>query len=179
MSSVEHRKHTPVDLRFAIITVSTSRYEMTPEAETPGEAGDGSGRLMRELVERAGYTVASYRLVPDDVNTIRGVVKGVGRVEAVDVLLISGGSGISPRDVTIEAVTPLFVREIPGFGEFFRSLSREEIGLAAILSRATAGVLEDGTVVFCLPGSPGGVQLALEKLILPEVGHLVKHARGG
>jgi molybdenum cofactor biosynthesis protein B len=176
MSSVEHKKHTPQHLRFALLTVSTSRHERAPQAGNPDEAGDGSGRLMMELVEHHGHSVESYQLVPDEKDKITRAVEQAGRV---DVILISGGSGISPQDVTIEAVASLFAKEIPGFGEFFRSLSREEIGLAAMLSRATAGVLEDGTVVFCLPGSPGGVRLALEKLILPEIGHLVKHARGG
>ena len=175
MSSAEHKKHTPIHLKFAIITVSTSRYEKNTRALNPGDTGDGSGKLMIELVEEAGHAVWSYLLVPDQVNKITDAVEKVQK--QVDVIIISGGTGISPMDVTIEAVSPLFIREIPGFGEFFRELSREDIGTAAMLSRAAAGIINKDVIVFCLPGSPDGVRIALTRLILPEIGHLVKHAR--
>jgi len=166
LSAEEHRQYSPRRLGFALITVSDSR---TPETDT-------SGRTMRERVEAAGHTVASTRIVPDDIPQVREAVLAALGAEGVDVVAVSGGTGFSPRDVTIEAATPLFERPIEGFGELFRMLSFTDVGPAAMLSRAAAG-LASGRAIFLLPGSPKAVALALDRLILPEAGHLLGQAR--
>ena len=120
--------------------------------------------------------MVSQGLVPDEGVRIRRAVETALAQPAVDVVLVTGGTGLSPRDVTIEAVFPLFEREIPGFGELFRMLSFAEIGAAAMLSRATAGVVS-GRVIFLLPGSPAALDLALSRLVLPELAHLLAQAR--
>jgi molybdenum cofactor biosynthesis protein B len=114
--------------------------------------------------------------VPDDRSLIERSVRRALRSRRVDAVITCGGTGIGPTDVTIETVQPLLEKELHGFGEIFRRLSYEEIGSAAILTRAIAGVSK-GKAVFCIPGSPHAVSLAVEKLILPEAGHIIKHAR--
>ena len=147
-------------LRCAVITVSDTRTEET----------DRSGGLMRVQLDRHGHEVALYRIVPDEPDVIREVMKKLAGT--VDAVLFNGGTGISRRDGTYEAVSALLDKELPGFGELFRMLSYEEIGAAAMLSRATAGVYGD-TIYFSVPGSLNAVKLALDKLILPELKHLV------
>ncbi|MEM7483169.1 MAG: MogA/MoaB family molybdenum cofactor biosynthesis protein [Acidobacteriota bacterium] len=166
MSVEEHRREGADDLGFLGVTVTSSR----------GESDDVSGALLRRKIGGAGYRwVASHR-VSDDVPAIREItVRGL-EDEAVDVVVLTGGTGFSPADLTVEAVVPLFDRIVDGFGELFRSLSYEEIGPAAMLSRACAG-LARGKAVFALPGSPKAVELALDALILPEVSHLLGQAR--
>ena len=162
----EHRQHAPSTLGFAVITASDSRTR----------ADDTGGRTAAEAIVAAGHRIESRLLVPDDVEAIRNAVaEALGR-PGVDVVLITGGTGVSPRDVTIEAMAPLFEKEIEGFGELFRALSYAQVGSAAMLSRATAGV-RNGRALFLLPGSPKAVALGLEKLILPEAAHLVSQAR--
>lgn len=153
-------------LGFALLTVSDSRNERT----------DKGGELLAALVAEAGHRLASRALVPDEVEAIRGEVRAALAMPDVDVVLVTGGTGLAPRDVTIEAVTPLFEREIPGFGELFRMLSFAEIGAAAMLSRASAG-LNSGRAIFLLPGSPAALELALSRLVLPEIAHLLAQAR--
>ncbi len=116
-------------------------------------------------------------IVPDDTVFIGKYVSRALGSEKVDAIVLCGGTGISPRDVTIEAVRPMLIKTLPGFGELFRKLSFDEVGSAAVLTRALAGVADQGKAVFCIPGSPQAVRLVLEKLILPEVGHILKHAR--
>lgn len=166
MSAEQHRQYSPTRLGFALITVSDSR---TPETDT-------SGRTMRERIEAAGHTVASARIVPDDIPAVREALLAALGADGVDVVAVSGGTGFSPRDVTIEAATPLFERPIEGFGELFRMLSFADVGPAAMLSRATAGMAR-GRAIFLLPGSPKAAALALDRLILPEAGHLLGQAR--
>lgn len=158
----------------AVITVSTSRYGRNRNAKKPQDADDASGGLIISLLEAAGHRICGYMLVSDDTSMIRDAVAALTR--DADAILITGGTGISPRDVTIEAVAPLFEKEIPGFGELFRQKSLASIGTAVMLSRATAGVA-GGTLIFCLPGSPAGVELALSELIIPELGHLMNHIK--
>lgn len=166
MSAEQHRQYSPTRLGFALITVSDSR---TPETDT-------SGRTMRERIEAAGHTVASARIVPDEIPAVREALLAALGADGVDVVAVSGGTGFSPRDVTIEAATPLFERPIEGFGELFRMLSFADVGPAAMLSRATAGMAR-GRAIFLLPGSPKAAALALDRLILPEAGHLLGQAR--
>ncbi len=158
----EHKAHAPAQVSVYVVTCSDSR----------GEAGDESGRVLRETLEGAGHTVCGYKVVKDDPEAIRGVVAEAGQAGARAVLL-TGGTGIGRRDSTVETLRGLFEKELPGFGELFRMLSYEQIGSAAMMSRATAGTY-GGMVLFAMPGSPQAVKLALEALILPELGHAVR-----
>ncbi len=161
-----HRSYAPESVSALVLTVSDSR-----DAES-----DSSGQLIQRALEDAGHTVAGRVIVPDEAPAIREqVLRAIARPD-VDAVLLSGGTGVAPRDKTVETVRPLLDKELPGFGELFRALSFEEIGPASMLSRALAGSA-GRTAVFCLPGSTGGVRTALERLILPELGHLIGQLR--
>lgn len=164
MSTQEHKQAAPSQVRCKVITVSDTR---TPDT-------DKSGKLMMEMLEAAGHKIVDYVIVKDEAEPIRTeVMKGCTNAN-VDVVLTNGGTGIAKRDVTIETVQSIFEKDIPGFGEIFRMLSyTEDIGSAALLSRAAAGVIND-RAVFSTPGSTGAVRLAMEKLIIPEIGHVVR-----
>lgn len=151
-------------LRAALITISDTRTE----------ANDESGQLMRALVEAEGHQVSFYRIVPDEIDAIQAAVKAA--LPEVDFIVTSGGTGMTPRDVTVEACRPLFTKELDGFGDLFRYISYTEIGSGAVMSRATAGSIGPA-MLFCLPGSKGAVRTGLTKLILPEVRHLISHIR--
>jgi molybdenum cofactor biosynthesis protein B len=151
-------------LRAAVLTVSDSRTEATDE----------SGKLMRALIEQAGHPPVVYRILRNDPDAVRATVTEL--IDQVDFLITTGGTGMSPRDLTIEACRPLFTKELEGFGDVFRMLSYTEIGSAAILSRATAGSIGPA-MLFCLPGSQAAVRLAVERLILPEIKHLIAQVR--
>jgi molybdenum cofactor biosynthesis protein B len=166
MSVEQHRRAAPTVLGFALITVSDTR--------TAGD--DVSGRTLADMVRSAGHRVESTGLVPDDVAAIRRVLLQALALDGVDAVVLTGGTGFSPRDVTLDAVGPLLETPIEGFGELFRMLSYQQVGSAAMLSRAAAG-LAGSRAVFLLPGSPKAVALAMEKLILPEAGHLLGQAR--
>jgi molybdenum cofactor biosynthesis protein B len=166
MSAEDHRKAAPSSLGFALITVSDTR--------TAGD--DVSGRTLQEKLQTSGHRVAGTALVPDDAPAIRGAVEAMLAEPAVDVVVTTGGTGFSPRDVTVEAVAPLFEKPVEGFGELFRMLSHRQVGAAAMLSRAAAGLV-GGKAVFLLPGSPKAVALAMDELILPEAAHLIGQAR--
>lgn len=160
-----HRKAAAVSLEIAVITVSDTR---TLETDT-------GGALVIEYLGGAGHTIASRVIVPDDGDAIQAALKDALAAEGIRAIILTGGTGVAPRDVTPDSVEPLLDRALPGFGELFRLLSFEEIGSAALLSRATAG-LASGRVVFVIPGSRGAVRLAMERLILPELGHLAAEA---
>ena len=162
----EHRARGPRRVRCAVLTVSDTRTIET----------DRSGALICELLEQAGHLVAARALVPDEEERVRAQVKEWLNDPAIDVVLCTGGTGLSPRDRTCEAVLPLLDRKIDGFGELFRTLSYEEIGAAAMLSRAIAGT-NGQKAVFVMPGSSGAVRLAMTKLILPELTHLLGQLR--
>jgi len=168
-----HKAQAPRHLGFAVIICSTSRYK---EFSETGRLNDPSGDLIVKILRENGHRVAMRRVVPDDKAQIQRVLMKALKSRKTDVIITSGGTGISKRDVTIEAVKPLVDKELPGFGEIFRALSYREIGSAAVLTRALAGVA-GGKVIFCLPGSPQSVSFALEKIIIPEAGHIIKHAR--
>ena len=163
MSTQEHKQAAPKQVRCKVITVSDTR---TPDT-------DKSGKLMKEMLIEAGHSIVEYVIVKDEAESIKSeVLKGCDNPE-IDVVLTNGGTGIAKRDVTIETVQRLFDKEIPGFGEIFRMLSyQEDIGSAALLSRSAAGVVNDHAV-FSTPGSTGAVRLAMQKLIIPEIGHVV------
>ncbi|WP_066311250.1 molybdenum cofactor biosynthesis protein B [Bacillus sp. FJAT-29814] len=167
MSIQEHRKTAQGSVNCKVITVSDTRDKET----------DKSGRLMMDLLEEAGHRIVEYVIVKDEAEPIKTeILRGCGR-EDIDVILTNGGTGIAKRDVTIETVQALLEKEIVGFGELFRMLSyQEDIGSAAILSRAIAGVVKN-KAVFSTPGSSGAVRLAMNRLILPEIGHVVKEIK--
>jgi molybdenum cofactor biosynthesis protein B len=159
MSVHEHKHHAREHLKAGVITASDTR--------APGT--DTSGALIRELLERAGHQVLYYEIIPDAPERIAAAI--AANLANLDALIVNGGTGIAPRDATIEAVRPLLERELEGFGELFRMLSYQEIGSAAMLSRAIAGI-RDGRFIVALPGSTAACRLAMEKLIIPELGHI-------
>lgn len=166
MDSVsEHRATSPNDLRFFVCTVSDTR---TPENDT-------GGNLVVDLLAGAKHQVVARRIVPDEAALIRSILNEATTISC-DAVLFTGGTGLSSRDQTFETVSALFTKSIPGYGELFRWLSYHEIGAAAMLSRAAAGLVGK-MAVFTMPGSPAGVKLAMEKLILPEIRHLLREVR--
>ncbi len=173
-SSREHKSKAPMKLNFAVFVSSSSRYQKLKEQQS---VTDPSGDLIVELIEAAGYCVVSREILPDDRVLIGKYVANAIGSENVDVIIVCGGTGVSVTDVTIETVRPMMIKTLPGFGELFRKLSYDEIGPSAIMTRALAGVTDQGKAVFCIPGSPQAVKLVMKKLILPETGHIVKHAR--
>lgn len=166
MGRREHKKNAPKKLTFGILTVSSTR----------SLADDKSGLWMKKAVEKEGHTVVSHQVVPDDAEQIARTVRETIFHLAPHILLITGGTGLSPTDVTIEAVRPIFTKELTAFGVLFAQFSAEQIDSAAILSRATAGLI-DKTAAFCLPGSLNACKLACKALILPEAVHLAAHVR--
>lgn len=163
MPSDEHRRLAGERAaRCGIITVSDTR----------GPADDRGGDLIAALLQEAGHVVAARRWVHDDVEQIRAALSDLAVAEGCQVVILTGGTGIARRDTTYEALEPLLAKRLDGFGELFRMLSFEEIGPAAMLSRALAGVYQ-GVLVFALPGSVGGVRTAMTRLIVPELAHLL------
>ncbi len=170
MSAEQHRRAAPAVLGFATLTVSDTR----------SEGDDASGNAIRSLAVAAGHRMVDSTLVRDDVGEIRAAARHLLGLPGVDALVATGGTGFSPRDVTLEAMGPLLERPVEGFGELFRMLSYQQVGAAAMLSRAAAGLAGRGgatRAVFLLPGSPKAVTLAMEALILPEAAHLLGQAR--
>lgn len=160
----EHRKEAPKQVKCMIVTVSDTR---TSE-------NDYSGQLMKELLRSQDYEVVDYRIIKDDYDGIRQLMREAVSSRKVEAVLLSGGTGIAPRDNTYEAVRSLLNKELPGFGEIFRYLSyTEDIGAAAILSRAIAGTIGN-VAIFSMPGSQGAVKLAMERIILPELRHVMR-----
>lgn len=166
MAADEHRRDAPSQVRFAVLTVSDTRTKETDE----------SGQLIIELVHAAFHAAVARALCPDDPQKVQALVKDATSKEGVDALVVTGGTGFSRRDSTHDAIDALYDARLPGFGELFRMLSFEEIGAAAMLSRASAGIV-NGRPVFSLPGSSGAVRLAMTRLILPEIGHLLAQLR--
>ena len=158
----DHKQQATDPVTCAVLTISDTRTE----------ADDKSGKIIQDLVEDAGHSVGRYAVVPDDPEQIRNLLIEIAEEGTCHVALTSGGTGIAARDTTYEAVTGLLEKRLDGFGEVFRFLSWEDIGSGAMLSRAVAGVYKD-LMIFCMPGSSGAVKLAMEKLIVPELSHLV------
>ncbi len=158
----EHKAHAPVHVSAFVVTCSDSR----------DEAHDESGRVVKALLEGEGHTVSGYRVVRDEPEQIRAMLSEA-QAAGARAVIFNGGTGIGRRDSTVETLQGLFEKTLPGFGELFRALSYREIGSAAMMSRATAGTYQ-GMILFAVPGSPNAVRLALEALILPELGHAVR-----
>ncbi len=165
-SAAEHRATSPTRLRCAVITVSDTR---TLETDTGGQA-------VVDLLTAAGHEIAARQIVRDDPEQMRPLLVELCQRADVDAVLLTGGTGIASRDQTFETVGALLTKTMPGYGELLRQLSYQEIGAAAMLSRAVGGLVGH-VVVLTMPGSPAGVRLAMEELVLPELGHLVREAR--
>lgn len=163
MGAHEHRAHAKRRVACAVVTVSDTRDEST----------DTSGRTIRERLEGAGHEVMASGIVRDEPDEIRARLEELLGDERVEVVLLNGGTGIAPRDTTFEVVRGFLEKEIEGFGELFRMLSFGEIGAAAMLSRATAGISRNRVLV-SMPGSTAAVELAMDRLILPELGHMAR-----
>lgn len=161
----EHDLHRRVKAKFGVLTISDTRNEET----------DRSGRIAKELIEKDGHEISAYRIIRNEKSEIQEILDEVLEDGKIDTIITIGGTGISQRDLTVEAVSELFNKEIEGFGELFRTLSFREVGEAAMISRATAGII-NRKIIFCLPGSKNAVKLALTKLILPGLGHIIKEA---
>ena len=162
MGTAEHREkagHGPVTV--AIVTVSDSR---TPET-------DENRHYIERRMSELGHVVAAYRLIKDEPLQVLQALDELTELHEIRLILFNGGTGIAPRDTTFDVISRKLEKTLPGFGELFRTLSYQEVGAAAMLSRATAGVYK-GTLIFSMPGSPNAVEVALEKLIIPEINHL-------
>lgn len=168
-----HRSKAPKKLNVAVIVCSSSRYKSSLKNDS---IIDISGDLICRLLRENGHMVIFHKIVPDEKKIIQQTMLKTLKSRKINVIITSGGTGIAPKDVTIEAVKPLFEKIIDGFGEIFRYLSYKKIGSAAFLTRAIAGISK-GKVIFCLPGSPQSVKLAVEKLIIPEAGHILTHSK--
>jgi molybdenum cofactor biosynthesis protein B len=169
-----HKSKSPTSAGVFVLTCSTSKYKQLERKERPD---DESGDIIEQLSTKAGNKIAGRRLIADSRAMIRDAIRTALANRSVDVVVITGGTGLSRTDVTFETVSAMLDRVIPGFGEIFRRISYDEIGSAAMMSRAFAGTIR-GKAIFCLPGSPNGVKTAMEKLILPELGHIIGLARG-
>jgi molybdopterin adenylyltransferase len=162
----EHKANAPASVGCFVLTISDSK---TPETDT-------SGALIRELVTAAGHRVTGHAIVKDEPEQVAAVIRSGCAAPSVDAFILTGGTGITSRDSTYEAIEALLDKRLSGFGELFRMLSYEEVGAAAMLSRAQGGVVQ-GRVLFSLPGSPNACRLALERLIIPELPHLLREVR--
>lgn len=166
MSTLLHKKQTPKELKLAVLSVSTTR----------SIEEDKAGAWIKKQAKKEGHEVVLHQVVTDDTQAIQELLTHVTQRICPDSIILTGGTGISPKDVTIEAVRPFFTKELTAFGPIFSQLSFEEIDSAAIMSRATAGIVESA-VVFCIPGSLNACKLACKALIFPELGHLLKHIK--
>lgn len=165
-STQEHREQAPERINCAVVTVSDTRTEET----------DKSGQIIKEHLTGAGHTIVDYRIVPDEPDQIGALLLELASRADTDALVFNGGTGIATRDTTFDVIDRMLEKRLDGFGELFRWLSWYEIGPAAMLSRATAGTCQN-TLVFLTPGSSNAVKLAMEKLIAPEIAHMVFEVR--
>ncbi len=167
-----HKREAPKKLRFAVLTISTSKFEKMIKNES---VDDLSGRIIIEHIKNMGCETIFYTILPDHKGIIQEFIKYIIDRYNPDVIITTGGTGITRTDVTIEALEELFEKRLDGFGEYFRRLSVEKSGLGAIISRATAGIYKS-IVIFSLPGSPDAVKIGMD-IISREVFHIVKHAK--
>ncbi|NOY29502.1 MAG: molybdenum cofactor biosynthesis protein MoaB [Planctomycetes bacterium] len=165
-SAEQHRQDSPTKVRCAVITVSDTRSLKT----------DSSGQAIVDSLEEAGHEVTERAIVPDDPTRIDPLVQRLAQSSEVEAILLTGGTGIAARDQTPDTLAKMLTKELPGYGELLRMLSYQEIGPAAMLSRAFGGLIGE-TVLLTMPGSTAAVRLAMEKLILPELGHMVSLAK--
>ena len=165
MGYQEHKEKAPRSVSCAVLTISDSRTE----------ENDESGKLIKQRLSQDGHRVVAYAILKNEAESIKKKIGELLPQVELQVIITSGGTGVSHRDLTIETISPILEKKMDGFGELFRFVSYQEIGTASIMSRAVAGVA-GGKVILCLPGSLGAVTLAMDKIILPEIGHMVREA---
>lgn len=165
MGRKEHLERSKKKVTVAIVVISDSRTPNTDE----------SGEVAADILRKKGHTVAEQLLVGNDRDAIASALSGLMKRADIDAVLTIGGTGISKRDITVDTLSPLMEKRLDGFGEMFRMMSYKEIGTGALMSRATAGVI-GGKVVMCLPGSTEAIRLAVKRIIIPEIGHMVHEA---
>ncbi|MBI4284182.1 MAG: MogA/MoaB family molybdenum cofactor biosynthesis protein [Chloroflexi bacterium] len=165
MSYLEHKKAAPQSVNCAVLIISDSRTE----------ADDESGKLLKQKLGEHGHRVMAYAILKNDADAVSKKIKELLGQDGLQVIITSGGTGAGRRDVTVETISPILEKKLDGFGELFRFLTYQELGTGSIMSRAIGGVAA-GKVILCLPGSLGAVTLAIDKIILPEIGHLVREA---
>ena len=161
----EHKHQAPRSVTCAVLTISDSRTEQDDE----------SGGLIKQRLSQKGHPVVFYSILKNDAEAIRNQIGELLKRDELQVIIASGGTGVSHRDITVDTISPMLEKKLDGFGELFRYLTYQEIGTGSIMSRAIAGVIQ-GKVIICIPGSLGAVTLAMDKIILPEIGHLVREA---
>jgi molybdopterin adenylyltransferase len=161
----EHKHHDVKNVACAVITTSDNRTEKDDE----------SGKLIKQRLTDNGHKVTDYTILKNDAMAIREKIEELMKRDDVQVIITGGGTGLSKRDVTVNTIAPMLEKQLDGFGELFRQLTYQEIGTGSIMSRAIAGVA-NGKVIICIPGSLGAATLAMDKIILPEIGHLVREA---
>ncbi len=176
-TSEKHRKESPKKVKIAVITISDSKHTYRWTGKKGEENEDVSGKNIISSIKKAGHILVFYTIVPDHEGMILEAIDHISSTFSPDAIITTGGTGLGPRDVTVEAVESIFDKRLDGFGEMFRYESMKEVGRAAMLSRSTAGTYS-GVVVFCLPGSPSACETGV-RLILDEIGHIVKHTREG
>ncbi|RLI05389.1 molybdenum cofactor biosynthesis protein [Candidatus Bathyarchaeota archaeon] len=173
-SYLKHKEKAPKSLNFAVLTISTSKYQLKKSGRK--EVQDKSGDLIVKLLTQSNHRVVARKLIPDNPTMIKKDILKFTKSNEIDVIITTGGTGVTKKDLTIETVEGILQKKLPGFGEILRKLSFERIGSAAILTRAIAGI-RNGKAIFCLPGSPDAVEVAVKYLIISEATHIVKHAR--
>jgi molybdenum cofactor biosynthesis protein B len=165
VSYQEHKQKAPQSVNCAVLTISDSRTERDDE----------SGKLIKQKLTENGHKIISYAVLKNDAGLIKKKIYGLLEQEELQVIITSGGTGASHRDITVETISLILEKKLDGFGELFRFLTYQEIGTGSIMSRAIGGVAM-GKVILCLPGSTGAANLAMDKIILPEIGHMVREA---
>ncbi len=165
MGYQEHKQKAPQSVSCAVLTISDSRTEQDDE----------SGKLIRQKLDENGHRVLFYSILKNEADSVEKKINELLGQEELQVIITSGGTGASHRDITVETISPILEKKLDGFGELFRFLTYQEIGTPSIMSRAIAGAV-GGKVILCLPGSLGAANLAMDKIILPEIGHLVREA---
>ena len=165
MGYQEHKQKSPKSVSCTVLTISDTRTEQDDE----------SGRLIRQTLSENGHRVTSHCILKNEADSIKRKIHELLKEEGLQVIIATGGTGVSHKDITTDTIAPILEKKLNGFGELFRFLTYNDIGTASIMSRAIAGVIE-GKVIFCLPGSPEAINLAMDKIILPEIGHLVREA---
>ena len=161
----EHKHHDVQNVNCAVITTSDSRTEQDDE----------SGQLIKQRLINNGHKITCYTILKNDASALNKTIEDLLKRDDVQVVITGGGTGLSKRDITVNTVAPILEKTLDGFGELFRQLTYQEIGTGSIMSRAIAGVA-NGKIIICIPGSLGAATLAMDKIILPEIGHLVREA---
>ncbi len=169
-----HREGAGKSKGVLLITCSSSRAAL---ANSRKKFSDPSGDMIEEMLKKSGHHVYERKIIPDESEIINTILTEALQKDVIDTIILTGGTGISEKDVTIEVAQKFIEKELPGFGEIFRKISYDEIGTAAILTRAMAGIASNKPI-FCIPGSPDAAKRSLDKLVLPELPHILKHAQG-